>query len=263
MISNKESVFVPLYNKSFVVDGFPYFVPKEERDYNVDYAKRMVEDKWIYYRWREDIERGGWKRNEAQATRIAAHGGLILEICAGPGAGFAPAVLMKDYNAHICLSDLCPTVLCEWKSLFDNMENPPPNVEFAALDVCDMPFSDNSLDVVSGSAAIINIEGNRDKALKEIHRVLKPGGLFAFDLIFVTKDYADTLPKEALKTIKSRFPTAFWDTLATFDTLGFSQIETVQQSEWSNKDDESTLADLCRSLGVSLTFSGQMRYCIK
>lgn len=54
MISNKESVFVPLYNKSFVVDGFPYFVPKEERDYNVDYAKRMVEDKWIYYRWRED-----------------------------------------------------------------------------------------------------------------------------------------------------------------------------------------------------------------
>lgn len=30
-----------------------------------------------------------------------------------------------------------------------------------------------------------------------------------------------------------------------------------------NKDDESTLADLCRSLGVSLTFSTLMYYCVK
>ena len=263
MKNSKQLVFEPLFNKPFIVDGFPYFVPKKELDYNADYAKRMVEDKWIYYRWREDIERGGWKRNEEQATRIADHGGLILEICAGPGAGFAPAVLMKDHNAHICLSDLCPTVLMEWKKLFDSMDNPPPNVEYAALDVCNLPFADNSLDVVSGSAAIINIEGNRDKALREIYRVLKPGGMFAFDLIFVTKEFADTLPTEALKAIKERFPTAFWDALAVFDTLGFSQVETIRMGEWSNKGDESTLADLCRNLDVSLTFSTLMNYCVK
>ncbi|MDD4773961.1 MAG: class I SAM-dependent methyltransferase [Eubacteriales bacterium] len=263
MNNNFASRFEPLFNRAYTRDDFFYFVPREERDYNKEWAKRLVEDRIIYYRWREDTERGGWKRFEAQAARITAHGGLILEICAGPGAGFAPAVLMKDYNARICLSDLCPTVLREWKKLFDGMDNRPPHVEYTALDVCDLPFADNSLDVVSGSAAVINIEGDRDRALREIYRVLKPGGLFAFDLIFVTKEYAHTLPPEALKIIKARFPAAFWDTLAVFDGLGFSHTETIRTGEWSNKDDESTLADLCRSLGVSLTFSALMNYCVK
>ena len=263
MDKNITSRFELLFNRKYSWIEFPYFVPEEERDYNKDWERGLINDKIIHYRWREDIERNGWERFEAQATRITDHGGMILEICAGPGGGFAPAVLMKNYNAHICLSDLCPTVLREWKKLFDSMDNPPPNVEYAAIDVCDLPFADNSLDVVSGSAAIINIEGNRDKALREIYRVLKPGGMFAFDLIFVTKEFADNLPFEALNIIKGRFPTAFWDTLAVFDTLGFKQIKTIRMGEWSNKDDESTLADLCRSLDVSLTFSALMNYCMK
>jgi len=41
---------------------FPYFVPKEELEYNLDYAKDMVEEQWIYHRWREDVERGGLER---------------------------------------------------------------------------------------------------------------------------------------------------------------------------------------------------------
>ena len=96
----------------------------------------------MYYRWREDVERGGWKRNEEVAERIAVHGGLNLEICVGPGAGFAPATLMKNYNSNIMISDLCPTVVKEWYKLFQNMENPPPNIEYAVFDVCDMPFVD-------------------------------------------------------------------------------------------------------------------------
>ena len=51
--------------------------------------------------------------------------------------------------------------------------------------------------------------------------------------------------------------------LDIFDSLGFSQTETVAQGEWSNKGDESTLADLCRSLGVEIVFSGFLRYCVK
>ena len=76
------------------------------------------------------------------------------------------------------ISDLSPTVVKEWYNLFIKMENPPPNIEYAVFDVCDIPFTDGSLEVVSRSAAIINIEGNRDLALKEIYRVLQPSGLF-------------------------------------------------------------------------------------
>ena len=70
------------------------------------------------------------------------------------------------------------------------MDNPLPNVEFAAFNVCDIPFIDNCLDVVSGSHAIINIEGggdSRNVALREVYRVLKPGGLFVFNFGFNLK----------------------------------------------------------------------------
>lgn len=256
-------MFEKYFNRKYELIEFPYFVSKEELEYNLDYARRMVNEKWIYYRWREDVERGGWKRNSAEAEKIVSHGGLILEICAGPGAGFAPAVLMKDYNAKIMISDLCPTVVREWYNHFVKMDNPPPNIEYAAFNLCDIPFIDNSIDVISGSAAIINIEGNRDQALREIYRVLKPGGLFVFDYIYVTKEFYNQMQPHLQKTIKERYPSIFWDTLNVFDELGFSKVETITKGSWSNKDDDSTLADLCRSLNTELTFSGFIRYCTK
>lgn len=256
-------MFEKYFGREYEMNEFPYFVPKEELEYNIEYANRMVDEKWIYYNWRGRVERNGWKRDSAEAEKIVSHGGMILEICAGPGAGFAPAVLMQDYNAHIMISDLCPTVVREWYNHFKKMENPPPNIEYAAYNLCDMPFSDNSIDVISGSGAVINIEGDRDKALKEIYRVLKPGGLFVFDYIFVTKEFYEQMEPDLQKAIKDRYPSIFWDTLNVFDELGFSKIENIAKGEWSNKDDESTLADYCRSLNTSLTFSGFVRYCTK
>ena len=161
------------------------------------------------------------------------------------------------------ISDLCLTVVKEWYKLFHSMDNPPPHAEYTALDVCDIPFYDNCLDVISENAAIINIEGDRDKALREIYRVLKPGGLFVFDYIFVTEKNYNKMPKEEREIIKSRYPTAFWDSLEIFNHLGFSKIDTIQTGEWSNKDDESGFASLCRELNTELTFSGFIKYCNK
>ncbi|MCL2187271.1 MAG: class I SAM-dependent methyltransferase [Defluviitaleaceae bacterium] len=262
-------MFTPHFNRVYEFHDFPHFVPKEELAYNLDYAQRMVEEKWIFHRWREDVERGGIARDgryRAEVEKITAHGGLILEICAGPDGGHIPAILMKDYNARIMVNDLCPTVVREWQKLFAAMDNPPPNIEYAAFNVCDMPFHDNCLDVVSGRAAVINIEGggdSRNRALREVYRVLKQGGLFVFDLGYVTEEFFQTLPAEAQKILKERYPTIFWDTLKVFDTLGFSQVEEIETGTWSNENDESDLADLCRSLGVTLAFSGFNRFCTK
>ena len=262
-------MFEKYFNRTFEMIEFPYFVPKEELDYNLDYAKVMVEEQWVYHRWREDMERGGLARTgrfKVEAEKIASHGGMILEICAGPGGGFVPAVLLQDYNAKIMISDLCPTVVREWHILFQGMENPPPNIEYAAFNVCDMPFYDNCIDVVSGCAAIINVEGggdSRDIALREVFRVLKRGGLFVFDFDFVTEEFYNSMPPHAQRVIKEKYPNIFWDTLNIFDALGFSQVEIIQTGTWSNDNDESTLADLCRSLGVALTFSKFTRFCVK
>lgn len=251
-------MFEKYFNREYKMIEFPYFVPKMNWIITLITLK-----KWINYCWRENVERGEWKRHENEARKIVSHGGLILEICAGPGGGFAPAVIMNDYNANIMISDLCPTVVREWQNFFKNMDNPPPNIEYAAFNMCDMPFVDNSFDVISGSAAIINIEGDRDMALREIYRVLNPGGLFVFDYIFVTKEFYDQMKPDIRKAIKDRWPTIFWDTLNVFDELGFREVETIDKGEWSNRDDVSTLADFCRSLNTYLTFTGFVRYCTK
>jgi ubiquinone/menaquinone biosynthesis C-methylase UbiE len=259
-------MFEKYFNRDYVMIDFPHFVPKDELEYNLDYAKRMVEEQWIYHRWREDIERGGLERSgryQTEAKRTISHGGIILEICAGPGGGFVPATLLINYNAKIMISDLCPTVVREWYNHFNKMNNPPPNIEYAAFNVCDMPFQDGCIDVVSGSAAIINVEGDRDKALKEVFRVLKKGGMFVFDYIFVTKEFYDRMQPHIQKAIKEKYPTIFWDALDIFDELGFTSVETAHTSSWSNENDESGLADFCRSLNTSLTFSTFTRFCIK
>lgn len=44
---------------------------------------------------------------------------------------------------------------------------------------------------------------------------------------------------------------------------GFSKIDSVISGCWYTDDDESTIADLARSLGVNLKFTSYTRYCTK
>ena len=260
----RDSGFTKHFNREFIIQDFPYFVPLEEMEYNIEYAQRIIDNGSIARHWRERVELGGWREMEQAGEAIAAHGGLILEICAGPAGGFSTAVLMKDYNAKIMLNDLCPTVLREWQNFFKQTDNPPPNVEFAAFDVDDMPFADNSLDVICGADAVINLETDCHAALTEIYRVLKPGGLFVFDYMFVTEEYFKTLPEKARNTLKQEYPMMFWDYLQILDDMGFVIVEQIDEEIWSNENyNDGTLHETCRELGVSLTFVCFLRICKK
>ena len=44
---------------------------------------------------------------------------------------------------------------------------------------------------------------------------------------------------------------------------GFDKIDSVIGGGWYTDDDESTIADLARSLGVNLKFTSYVRYCTK
>jgi hypothetical protein len=43
--------FNEVFNRQYEMIEFPYFVPKEELEYNFDYARMMVEENWISENW--------------------------------------------------------------------------------------------------------------------------------------------------------------------------------------------------------------------
>ena len=118
--------------------------------------------------------------------QIAFCNGIILEIGVGPGGGYMPYVLKENPEATVIISDLSPTVVREWKSFLDKSLD-SPNIYYSAFDFCNMPFEDNSIDIISDGRSIGNCEGIKAKAPKEAFRVLKPGGKLITSTGFVSE----------------------------------------------------------------------------
>jgi SAM-dependent methyltransferase len=81
-------------------------------------------------------------------------------------------------------------------------------VELQDADARSLPFADNSFDVILSSWALHNIydrEG-RDKAVREIARVLKPGGRALLVDIRHVKEYAEVLRESGIEELKINGP---------------------------------------------------------
>ena len=86
-----------------------------------------------------------------------------------------------------------------------------PNIYYAAFDFCNMPFRDNSIDIITDGGGIGNCEGIKAKALKEAFRVLKPGGKLITSTGFVNKETLATLPEEVQRVLAQERPDVFED----------------------------------------------------
>jgi len=70
------------------------------------------------------------------------------------------------------------------------------NVEFRQGDIDDMPVSDNIADVVV-SNCVLNLVPDKQKVIREIYRVLKPGGHFSISDIVLVGDLPKALQEDA------------------------------------------------------------------
>lgn len=240
--------------------GIAYFVPEQELESNSGWANELQNGKWIKRNW--EHSRAADPCKDDVGKQIASCEGIILEIGAGPGGGFMPYVLKANPDATLIISDLSPTVVREWKSFLDKtLES--PDIYYAAFDFCNMPFRDNSIDIVSDGGGIGNCVGIKAKALREVHRVLKPGGKLISATGFVNRETLAALPVEVQSVLMEKRPDVFEDLYEDTVLAGFCKIDSVISGCWYTDDDDSTIADLARSLGVNLKFTSYIRYCTK
>jgi demethylmenaquinone methyltransferase/2-methoxy-6-polyprenyl-1,4-benzoquinol methylase len=124
-----------------------------------------------------------WRARVARRLRsiLSSPNALVLDLCCGTGD--LALTLRKAGKARIIGADFAHTMLlrARAKSILGHSHSgmpAPPPLPLAEADALRLPFADSSFDLVTAAFGFRNL-ANYEAGLREIHRVLKPGGTIA------------------------------------------------------------------------------------
>jgi MPBQ/MSBQ methyltransferase len=100
----------------------------------------------------------------------------VLDV--GSGLGGSARFLAAEHGCHVTGVDLTPEY-CEAASALSKLAALDDRTEFRCAGALEMPFDDESFDLAWTQHAQMNIE-DKPSLYREIARVLRPGGRFAF-----------------------------------------------------------------------------------
>jgi ubiquinone/menaquinone biosynthesis C-methylase UbiE len=116
------------------------------------------------------------------------------------------------------------------------------NVEFLKGEIENIPLPDNSVDVII-SNCVINLSSDKDRVLREAHRVLKPGGRFAVSDVVVRGDVPAEIRRSLLLWVGC-IAGALGDQeyVSKLTQAGFESIEIEPTRVYSLEDARTVLA---------------------
>ena len=144
-----------------------------------------------------------WLRKLVEMTPITPQS-LVLDVAGGTGE-VTFAICERKPPAHILLTDYTPAMLEVAAERLSRGDARGVAVDTQVVDAQDMPLESEQFDVVTMAYGIRNMP-DRPAALREIHRVLKPGGVASI-LEFSTPPLA---PARAFYNIYLRFGIPAW-----------------------------------------------------
>ena len=158
--------------------------------FNPMHYKSTTREQWqtaaeAWHRWHPTLNTWlGPATNLMLDMAQVEEGHRILDVAAGAGEQSINAAVRVGPNGHVLATDLAPKILefalelAEQKGL--------SNIEVKEMDGEDLTVPDNSFDVVISRVGLIFFPDQK-KALKEMMRVLKPGGYIAA-IVYSTVD---------------------------------------------------------------------------
>ncbi len=121
-------------------------------------------------------------------------GWKVLDLGSGGGVDVFLAAKKVGPDGHVTGLDMTDDML--EKARANAKKGGFANVTFTKGDIEEMPFADNSFDLVI-SNCVINLVPDKRKAYQEIHRVLKPGGMIAIADIATRGEMPEEIRKSA------------------------------------------------------------------
>lgn len=149
-------------------------VPVEEKAHKVADVFHSVADK---YDIMNDLMSAGihrlWKRYTIE-TSGAKKGDVILDLAGGTGDLTIKFSRIVGSEGLVTLSDINGSMLENGRERLINM-GIAGNVEYVQANAECLPFKDNAYNIITIAFGLRNVT-DKDKALRSMYRVLKPGG---------------------------------------------------------------------------------------
>jgi len=147
-------------------------------------------------RWKEDVRQdwtkaaGAWRKWHPQLAEMGravtdtiiqvaqvTPGTTVLDLASGTGEPALSISEVVGLNGHVTATDLVPQMLEVAEE--NALQRGITNITFQQADAESLPFPDRTFDVVTCRFGVMFFP-NIGQALREIHRVVRPGGRVAF-----------------------------------------------------------------------------------